>query len=92
MNRRESMANTRHPGASKKDADRRDARSTIASISAATQFHRKWELWDRIERRPTVRTLSMFKTNAVAMQLCRLSAVGSPYGRHSRSVKSPTTQ
>ena len=63
MDRRESKAKTRHPTAPKKNADRRDARSTIGSISAASQWHRQWVLWDRIERRPTARTLSMFKTN-----------------------------
>ena len=31
--------------------------------SQASPQHRQWVLWDRIERRPTARTLSMFKTN-----------------------------
>ena len=79
------------PTASKKNADRRCARRTIASISVATQWHRQWMLWDRIERRPTARTLGMLKTNAVAMPLLD-SAVGSPYDRHSSAVRSPTTQ
>ena len=40
------------PMASKINADRQNARSiyTIASISAATHWHRQWTLWDRIER------------------------------------------
>ena len=79
------------PTASKKNADRRDAHSTIASISQATQWHRQWTLWGRIKRRPTARTLSILKTNAVGRPLKR-SAVGSPCGRHSRAVRSPTAQ
>ena len=46
-----------------KNADRRGARSMIPE---KTQWHRRWTLWDRIKRQPTVRTSSMLKTNAVA--------------------------
>ena len=48
-----------------KIADRRGVRSTNASITAATQWHRHWTRWGRIERRATVRTLSILKTNTV---------------------------
>ena len=36
------------PAVSKKNVFRRGWGSTIASISAATQWHRKWTLWDGI--------------------------------------------
>ena len=75
----------------KKSADCQGARSMIASISAAMQWHRNWKLWDHIELRWTARTSSMLKSNAVATPLLK-SAVGAPYGRHSRAVRSPTMQ
>ena len=49
-----------------KNAERRGARSTNASITAATQWHRHWTQWDRKERRGTACTLSILKTNTVA--------------------------
>ena len=54
------------PTASKKNSDHRGARSMIANISTATHWHRQWTLWDLIDRRPMVHTLSMLKTNAMA--------------------------
>ena len=48
------------------NSDHRGGRSTIASISAAMHWNRRWTLWDLIDRRPMVRTLSMLKTNAMA--------------------------
>ena len=49
----------------KKNAECRGARSTNASITAAMQWHCHWTRWGRIERRATVRTLSILKTNTV---------------------------
>ena len=37
----------------------------IASITAATQWHRHWTRWGRIERLATVRTLGILKANTV---------------------------
>ena len=46
--------------------------------------------WDRIERRATALTLNMLKTNAVGTPSCE-NAVGSPRGRRSGAIRSPTT-
>ena len=45
-------------------AEQRSHGDTTASKKK--QWHRRRTLWDRIDRRPTARTLSMLNTNAVA--------------------------
>ena len=72
------------PTASLKNAERRGARSTNASITAATQWHHHWTRWDCIERRATVRTLSILKTNTVAR--CSLGVL---IERRGDTVRSP---
>ena len=67
-----------------KNAERRGARSKNASMTAATQWHRHWTRWDRIERRVTARTLSKLKTNTVAWH-----SLGVLIERRGDAVRSP---
>ena len=70
---------------SKKIAERQGARSTNASSTAATQCHRHWTRWGRIEGRASVHTLGILKTSTVTRRSLgvlierRGDAVRSPY-------------
>ena len=65
-------------------AESRGARSTNAYSTAATQWHRHWTRWDRIERQAMARTLSILKTNTVTRR-----SLGVLIERRGDTVRSP---